>query len=88
MSLISYKKFKIALKNNFCTLIPSIHWKNILINHELYIVFQKLLTILALVLGFLSYGTLCNYSLIIDYDLYLISLYKRVLFMCSRRCST
>jgi len=51
MSLITWKSLKL-LWNNICTLINFIHWKNILINHELSVVLQKLLIILALVLRF------------------------------------
>ena len=56
------KKFKIAL-NNFCTFIHFIHCKNILINHELCIVLQKI----AYYIG-INFVVLYNYSLNVYYD--------------------
>jgi len=44
--------------------------------------FQKLLIILALVLGFLFYGTLYKYSLITEYDLILFPCTNLMSYLC------
>jgi hypothetical protein len=73
-------KFKIALKQ-FYTLIHCIHWKNILVNHELCII--KIAYYIGISFEVLSYGTLYKYSFIVYYDLIAFPCINLMSYLCT-----